>query len=63
MTARPGGQGSASALGGANLHAPGPTLSVMKGDLNIAGDPDGDALLNSDPLALLIGMLLDQNMQ
>jgi len=34
----------------------------MKGDLYITGDPDGDALLNSDPLALLIGMLLDQQM-
>ena len=32
----------------------------MKGDLYITGDPDGDGLLNSDPLALLIGMLLDQ---
>jgi len=35
----------------------------MKGTLYITGDPDGDGLLNSDPLALLIGMLLDQNMQ
>src|SRR4026209_873904 len=32
----------------------------MQGDLYITGDPDADALLNSDPLALLIGMLLDQ---
>ena len=32
----------------------------MKGDLYITGDPDGDGLLNTDPLALLIGMLLDQ---
>ncbi len=32
----------------------------MKGTLYITGDPDGDGLLNSDPLALLIGMLLDQ---
>ena len=32
----------------------------MKGDLYITGDPDADGLLNSDPLALLIGMLLDQ---
>jgi len=32
----------------------------MKGDLYITGDPEGDALLNTDPLALLIGMLLDQ---
>ncbi|MGF7122967.1 HhH-GPD-type base excision DNA repair protein [Rhodococcus sp. AG1013] len=28
--------------------------------LNLVGDPDADALLASDPLALLIGMLLDQ---
>jgi uncharacterized HhH-GPD family protein len=32
----------------------------MKGDLYITGDADADGLLNSDPLALLIGMLLDQ---
>ena len=32
----------------------------MQGDLYITGDPDADALLNTDPLALLIGMLLDQ---
>ena len=32
----------------------------MKGTLYITGDPDADGLLNTDPLALLIGMLLDQ---
>lgn len=32
----------------------------MKGTLHITGDPDADALLNTDPLAALIGMLLDQ---
>jgi len=32
----------------------------MKGDLYITGDADADGLLNTDPLALLIGMLLDQ---
>src|SRR5688572_3747932 len=32
----------------------------MKGDLYITGDPEADGLLNTDPLALLIGMLLDQ---
>jgi uncharacterized HhH-GPD family protein len=32
----------------------------MKGTLAITGDPDADRLLNEDPLALLIGMLLDQ---
>ncbi len=30
------------------------------GDLFITGDPDADALLNADPTALMIGMLLDQ---
>jgi len=33
---------------------------TMKGDLFITGDPDADKLLNTDPLALLLGMLLDQ---
>jgi uncharacterized HhH-GPD family protein len=32
----------------------------MQGTLFITGDADADGLLNSDPLALLIGMLLDQ---
>ncbi|MFZ6005467.1 MAG: HhH-GPD-type base excision DNA repair protein [Actinomycetota bacterium] len=32
----------------------------MQGDLAITGDPDADRLLNTDPLALMIGMLLDQ---
>nr|WP_305095414.1 hypothetical protein [Prescottella sp. R16] len=31
--------------------------------LNLVGDPDTDALLASDPLALLIGMLLDQQVK
>lgn len=30
--------------------------------LHITGDADTDRLLTDDPLALLIGMLLDQNM-
>jgi len=34
----------------------------MRGDLYITGDPEGDELLNTDPLALLLGMLLDQHM-
>ena len=29
-------------------------------ELHITGDVDADALLSSDPLALLVGMLLDQ---
>jgi len=32
----------------------------MLHELHITGDADADALLSSDPLALLVGMLLDQ---
>ena len=32
----------------------------MQGTLTVTGDDDADKLLNSDPLALLLGMLLDQ---
>lgn len=32
----------------------------MRGDLHVTGDTEADELLNSDPAALLIGMLLDQ---
>ncbi|MCP2030375.1 putative HhH-GPD family protein [Okibacterium sp. HSC-33S16] len=32
----------------------------MTGTLNITGDANADALLSTDPLALLVGMLLDQ---
>jgi uncharacterized HhH-GPD family protein len=32
----------------------------MKGTLCVTGNPDADEFLNTDPLALLIGMLLDQ---
>lgn len=32
----------------------------MQGDLAVTGDPEADHLLNTDPLALLTGMLLDQ---
>lgn len=35
----------------------------MKGTLAITGDADADELLNTDPLALLLGMLFDQHMQ
>lgn len=35
----------------------------MQGDLAVTGDPAADELLNTDPLALLIGMLLDQHMR
>lgn len=31
-------------------------------DLHLTGDPDADTLLSRDPLALLLGMLLDQQM-
>jgi uncharacterized HhH-GPD family protein len=32
----------------------------MKGTLYITGDADADELLNTDPLALVLGMMLDQ---
>ena len=32
----------------------------MKGTLAVTGDPEADALINTDPLALLLGMMLDQ---
>ena len=32
----------------------------MEGTLAVTGDPEADRLLNTDPLALLLGMLLDQ---
>lgn len=35
----------------------------MQGTLFITGDPEADRLLNTDPLAVLLGMLLDQHMQ
>jgi uncharacterized HhH-GPD family protein len=34
----------------------------MARTLHLAGDPEADRLLASDPLALLVGMLLDQQM-
>src|SRR5437763_604350 len=37
-----------------------PRLSVMPPKLSHTGHPDADQLLEDDPLALLIGMLLDQ---
>jgi hypothetical protein len=35
----------------------------MKGTLAITGDADADKLLNTEPLALLLGMLLDQQVR
>ena len=35
----------------------------MQGTLAVTGNDAADELLNSDPLALLIGMMLDQHMQ
>src|SRR5262245_32663888 len=32
----------------------------MQGDLAVTGNVEADALLNTNPLALLVGMLLDQ---
>ncbi len=34
----------------------------MTVSINIVGDPEADALLDRDPFALLVGMLLDQQM-
>lgn len=34
----------------------------MQGNLAVTGDPEADELLNTDPLALVVGMLLDQHM-
>jgi hypothetical protein len=35
----------------------------MKGTLFITGDADADQLLNTDPFALFLGMLLDQQVR
>ncbi|MGE3620581.1 MAG: HhH-GPD-type base excision DNA repair protein [Acidimicrobiia bacterium] len=35
-------------------------MAARKGTLAVTGDADADKLLNTDPLALVIGMLLDQ---
>lgn len=35
----------------------------MKGTLYITGDEAADKLLNTDPLAALLGMLLDQQVR
>lgn len=35
----------------------------MKGTLAVTGDREADELVNTDPLALVLGMLLDQHMQ
>lgn len=35
----------------------------MQGTLAVTGNADADELLNSDPLALVIGMLLDQQVR
>ena len=35
----------------------------MNGTLAITGNAEADELLNTDPLALLVGMLLDQHMR
>jgi len=35
----------------------------MQGDLAVTGDPEADRFVNTDPLALLLAMLLDQHMR
>ncbi len=42
------------------MHPPVATIGEMPGTLYITGDTDADLLLNTDGLALLLGMLLDQ---
>jgi hypothetical protein len=37
--------------------------AAMQGTLAITGDADADELLNTDPLALVLGMLLDQQVR
>ena len=41
-------------------HTSGVTLIPVKGTLYITGDANADGLLNGDGFALLVGMLLDQ---
>jgi hypothetical protein len=36
---------------------------MAKTAIHLTGDHDADALLSTDPLALLIGMVLDQQMR
>jgi hypothetical protein len=33
----------------------------MKGTVAVIGDPEADHLLNTDPFAVLVGMMLDQH--
>ena len=35
----------------------------MQATLRVTGNAEADELLNTDPLALLLGMLLDQKVQ
>jgi hypothetical protein len=35
----------------------------MKGTLYVTGDADADHLVNTDPFAALLAMMLDQHMQ
>ena len=48
-----------SVLAGGSVYAR-PVAAKKKPPLPVTGDPDADQLLVDDPLALLIGMLLDQ---
>lgn len=42
-----------------SLHA----MATKKPELHLSGDPAADELISDDPLALLIGMVLDQQVQ
>jgi len=35
----------------------------MQGDLAVLSEPEANELINSDPLAVLLGMLLDQQVR
>ncbi|SJN39302.1 hypothetical protein FM104_10440 [Microbacterium esteraromaticum] len=43
------------------LREPGPACETVPMALHITGDPAADELLTENPLALLVGMLLDQH--
>jgi len=58
---RHGGAGTRSGSGRACARWAGRHDGAMT-DLHLAQDPDADALLSRDPLALLLGMLLDQHL-
>ena len=62
------GSSSSNQLSGPTVHGIGsgrhPATDQRQAQrVAVTGDPDADKLLNTDPLALLLGMLLDQHMR